>query len=505
MSGQVDCDVAIVGAGLSGICAAHHLTRDGARRSVTLFEARDGIGGTWDLFRYPGIRSDSDMATLGYGFRPWTSEKAIADGPAILSYVRDTARDLGLNDKIRFRHRLVAADWQGDVARWRLTFEMGDTGETVTQQVTCRWLYLCTGYYDYARGHRPDIPGLDAFAGPVLHPQHWPEGFDPAGRRIVVVGSGATAVTLVPELARSAAHVTMLQRSPTHIVAMPSTDRVANGLRRVFGERRGHALTRWKNILLTMGFYQASRRAPGMIARLIRRAAARAAGSAVDPDLDLTPAYDPWDQRLCIVPDGDLFHALRDGRAAIVTDRIDAVTARGGRTRSGRDIAADAIVLATGLRLQVAGGATLSRDGVPIDIGRAFAYKGVMYSGVPNLSMALGYINASWTLKCELIARYTRRLLDHMDEGGFDWAVPDAPPPDLPVRPTFELSSGYLERARDRIPRQTDRAPWRMLQNYIVDRRLLGAGTVTDAMTFGRAGAPVQNPERVLSTPPLNA
>lgn len=506
MTAAPDCDVAVIGAGLSGICAGYHLTRDGADRRVAIFEARGAIGGTWDLFRYPGVRSDSDMATLGFAFRPWTSDAAIAEGPEILRYIRDTAEETGVERLVRFGHRLVAADWRGDTASWHLGFEIAEDGGAVrTEVIRSRWLYLCTGYYDYERGHRPDIPGLDRFAGPILHPQHWPEGFDPAGRRIAVIGSGATAVTLVPELARTAAHVTMLQRSPTHIVALPSRDGLANRLRRILGERRGHAATRWKNILLTMGFYGASRRAPNFVARRIRAAASRAIGPSVDPVRDLTPRYDPWDQRLCIVPDGDLFRSLRSGKASISTDRIETVTETGIRTVSGQRIEADAIVMATGLRLQVAGGAALAVDGAPIDVSAVFAYKGVMFTGVPNLSVALGYINASWTLKCELIARYTRRLLDHMAAEGHDWAVPEAPPPGAPSLPTFELSSGYLERARDRIPRQTDRGPWRMLQNYIADRRLLGAGDVTDRMRFGRGAWPAQISERVLSTPTSKA
>lgn len=439
------------------------------------------MGGTWDLFRYPGIRSDSDMPTLGYSFRPWTGEKAIADGPSILRYIRDTAAETGIDRQIRYGHRLIAADWDG--AAWRLELETPDGARAIS----AKWLFLCTGYYDYAEGYRPDIPGLADFAGDVIHPQHWPEGYDPAGKRIVVVGSGATAVTLVPELARSAAHVTMLQRSPTYIVAMPSRDKLADLARRWLGDRRGHALTRWKNILMGTAFYRISQSRPDFVARMIRKAASKAIGPRVDPDRDLTPRYAPWDQRLCLVPDGDLFRVLRDGRAEIVTDRIERITAEGVMTEGGSVLPADTIVLATGLKVQVAGGACLSLKGEPVQMSDSFAYRGVMYSGLPNLSVALGYINASWTLKCELIARYTRRLLDHMEAEGWDWAMPEPPPDDVPVRTTFELSAGYLERARDIIPKQTDRSPWRMLQSYVADRRLLGRGDLTEAMSFGHA------------------
>ncbi|WGH78317.1 flavin-containing monooxygenase [Jannaschia ovalis] len=497
-----ELDALVVGAGLSGICAAYHLRQGRPDRSVAILEARESMGGTWDLFRYPGVRSDSDMATLGYGFRPWTSEKAIADGPAILSYIHETARETGIDRLIRYRHRMVAADWNSARARWIVTVDTPGG----TRTIAARWLSICTGYYDYAGGHRPDWPGEAEFAGPIIHPQAWPEDLDWTGKRVVVIGSGATAVTLVPELAKRAAHVTMLQRSPTHIMAMPASDAVANALRRLLGDRWGHAVTRWKNILLTMAFYQLAQKAPNKVAGLIRKGAMKAIGPGAD-EAALTPRYAPWEQRLCLVPDGDFFAALKAGDASIVTDGIDRFDAAGLCLASGGHLPADIVVAATGLKVQVAGGAAISMDGVPVNMHDHFAYKGVMYSGLPNLSVALGYINASWTLKCELIARYTRRLLDHMEAEGWDWAVPEAPPESARALTTFELSSGYLERARDIIPQQTDRAPWRMLQNYVADRRLIAGGPVTDHMRFGRApGAEAaQNPARVLSTPPRRA
>ena len=478
MTGSAPLEVAVVGAGLSGVCAGAHLRRAG--RAFALFEARDAIGGTWDLFRYPGVRSDSDMATLGYAFRPWTGEKALADGPSILAYVRETAEAEGLAP--RFGHRLVAADWDGAAALWRLDFETA--GGPV--RVDARFLYLCTGYYDYEAGHAPRFAGRDDFAGRVIHPQHWPEDYDWTGQRIAVIGSGATAVTLVPELARRAAHVTMVQRTPTYVMAMPGRDGLADRLRRWLGDARGHAATRWKNILLTMAFYQAAQRAPRLSARLLTGGAAKASG--LDP-AHFAPPYDPWDQRLCLVPDGDLFDALRAGDAGIVTGAIDRFVPEGLRMEDGRVVEADAVVTATGLSLRIAGGAALSLDGAPVNMADHVAYKGVMYAGLPNLAVALGYTNASWTLKCELIARYVVRLLDHMEARGHDWAVPQAPPAGEALRTTFELSSGYLERSRDLIPKQTARAPWRMLQNYLLDRRLLGRGRVDDHMDFGRAPA----------------
>ena len=479
-------DVAIIGAGLSGVCAAWHLQQSHPERSYAILEARDAIGGTWDLFRYPGIRSDSDMPTLGYSFRPWTGQRAIADGPSILRYVRETAREGGIEKRVRFHHEVVAADWSTDDARWHLRVRTPD-GERL---IAARFVMSCAGYYDYGGGHEPDWQDRERFAGRLVHPQHWPADLDWTGKRVVVIGSGATAVTLVPEMAKTAAHVTMLQRSPTHIAALPGVDRLADRLRRMFGPRAGHWLTRWKNVLYGIGVYKFSRWAPDALARRLRADAARLLPEGFDVATHLTPSYDPWDQRLCLVPDGDLFSAIRDGSASIVTDHIERFEEDGIVLRSGEQLAADIVVAATGLRVKILGGIAVTVDGAQQPFGEVYSYKGAMYSGLPNMSVALGYINASWTLKCELIARYAMRLMAHMDRHGHDYAVPRWPSAEMGTRTTFELSSGYLERARHMIPKQTERGPWKQNQNYVSDLRLLRRGPVTDEMVFGRRGEP---------------
>ena len=479
-------DVLIVGAGLSGIGAAYHVMRGCPDRSTAIIEGRARMGGTWDLFRYPGIRSDSDMPTLGYTFRPWTGERSIADGPSILRYIEETATEFGIDRHIHYRTRLTHADWRTEDARWHVTLDTPE-GE---RRITCGFLFAGTGYYDYAAGHRPHFEGEERFGGRIVHPQHWPDDLDWTSKRVVVIGSGATAVTLVPEMARQAAHVTMLQRSPTWIAAMPSRDALADRLRRWFGDRAGHRLTRWKNIGLGMAFFQAAQRMPGAIGRLMLKGAAKALPEGFDVAQHLTPSYKPWDQRLCLVPDGDLFAAVKEERATIVTDQIEHFDERGIVLASGERIDADIVVAATGLRVQILGGATASVDGEPVAMGRTYSYKGAMYSGVPNFAVALGYTNASWTLKSELIARYVVRLLNHMEAKGYSYAVPLTPGPEMGDRTIFELSSGYLERARDIIPRQTERGPWRQHQNYLRDVALLRLGGVADQMAFGRAGDP---------------
>lgn len=496
-------DVLLVGAGLSGIGTAHYLRTAFPDRSLAIIEAREAIGGTWDLFRYPGLRSDSDMATLGYGFRAWTGDKAIADGPSILSYIRETARDHDIERLIRFGHRLVAADWRYKDARWTVVVEVAD-GPDGTRLVRwqCRFLYLCTGYYNYEAGHAPRWEGMHEFTGEIVHPQHWPAQLDHAGKRVVVIGSGATAVTLVPELAKTAAHVTMLQRSPSYIVSAPSRDRFADLARRRLGKHVGHGLTRWKNILTMVLLYQMARWAPDFAAGNIRKLAAEELGPDFDIGKHLTPTYKPWDQRVCLVPDSDLFAALREKRAEIETDTIERFLPEGVQLASGRTIKADVVVTATGLSVQVMGGAAISVEGVRVEMGEAYSYKGAIYSGVPNLSVALGYTNASWTLKCELVARYVVRLMRHMDRRGHDWAVPNAPPAAAGRRSTFELSSGYLERARHLLPKQADAGPWKLKQNYLSDLRLMRLSRVTNEMAFGRAGErPVATPHPAASHP----
>lgn len=476
-------DVLIVGAGLSGINAAYRLQTECPARTWAILEGRDAIGGTWDLFRYPGIRSDSDMATLGFPFEPWSEADAIADGDQIRDYIRRTAAKHGIDEHIRLRHRVVAADWSSEAARWTVTVQTADA----TTTMTCGFLYLCSGYYDYDSGHRPDFPGEERFRGRLIHPQFWPDDLDPEGARIVVIGSGATAMTLVPALAERGAHVTMLQRSTTWVTALPRRDRVADTLRRVLPSKVAGTAVRYKNVLFSMAFYQLSRRRPRWARALLLKGVRR--GLAEVPDAHelvaehFTPSYDPWDQRLCVVRDGDLFDALRDGRAEILTDTVDTFTERGVRLTSGRELEADVIVTATGLKILVAGGIDVSVDGERRPTSELRVYRGLMIGDVPNFALSVGYVNASWTLRSDLASRYVCRLLNHLASNGLTVAVPQ-PPADLVARPLLPLSSGYVQRAAGRLPRQGDRAPWLMRQNYLLDRRELLGGDVTDSMAF---------------------
>ncbi len=470
-------DVLIIGAGLSGIGAAATLTRTGAARSYLILESRETSGGTWDLFRYPGIRSDSDMYTLGYRFRPWRGDRALADGPSVLAYLRDTAREYGVDEHIRYGHRVVAADWDSETARWTVT-ALHD-GQPV--RVTCRLLWSCAGYYDYDAGYTPDLAGLDAFAGPVVHPQHWPEDLEYAGRRVVVVGSGATAMTLVPALAETAAHVTMLQRSPTYVVATPAVDPLATRLRRWLPPRAAYHAIRWRNIAVSAGFYRLSRRRPDLARRFLRRGVARALPEGYDVDAHFAPRYDPWDQRLCVVPDGDLFRAIRQGRVSMVTDTIDRFTADGVRLASGAELAADIAVLATGLVLVPFGGVALTVDGGKVSLPETMGYKGLMLSGVPNFVFTVGYTNASWTLKADLVADFACRLLEHLDRYGFRAAVAERDP-SVPEEPFMDFTSGYVQRALHLLPAQGAREPWRLRQSYLHDRRLLRRAPIADGV-----------------------
>jgi monooxygenase len=489
MAGPVDAadaperfDVLIVGAGLSGIGAAHHLQERFPARSYAILEARGSLGGTWDLFRYPGIRSDSDMHTLGYNFRPWTEAKTIADGPSILRYVRDTAREAGIDRRIRFHHRVVRAEFSSEEARWQVEAERSDTGETVV--LSCDFLWICAGYYRYDEGYTPEFPGADRFAGRIVHPQHWPEDLDCAGKRVVVIGSGATAVTLVPALAERAAQVTMLQRSPTYIASLPAEDPIANRLRRLLPARAAYAIVRWKNVLLQMASYQLSRRRPQTMKALLRKAAMRALPAGYDVDTHFKPRYDPWDQRLCLVPDGDLFEAIREGRAEVVTDTIETFTEKGIELTSGAELEADVIVTATGLNLLFIGGMEMAVDGRPVDLPRTMAYKGMMLSGVPNCAFTVGYTNASWTLKADLVAEYVCRLLAHMDAGGHRQCVPEVDP-SVAEQPLLDFTSGYVLRSLDRFPKQGSVEPWRLRQNYALDLRMIRYGPIEDgAMRF---------------------
>jgi monooxygenase len=488
-------DVLIVGAGLSGIGAGYHLQVDCPDKTYAILEARDCIGGTWDLFRYPGVRSDSDMYTLGYAFRPWAEAKAIADGSSILSYVRQTARDYGIDQNIRFRHRVVRAEWSTANARW--TVEVRRSDSEVTVRLTCGFLFMCSGYYRYDEGYTPDFEGVDRFSGRIVHPQHWTADIDYAGKRVVVVGSGATAITLAPAIAQRAAHVTMLQRSPSYIVSLPAEDPIAAVLRRVLPAKIGYFIVRWKNILITMLSFQLSRRRPRVMKALIRKQVERQLPSGYDLDTHFRPRYNPWDQRLCVVPDGDLFDAIAEGRVSMVTDRIKTFTEKGLELTSGAELDADLIVTATGLNLLPLGGMKVAVDGRDVELSKTMSYKGMMLSGVPNLASAFGYTNASWTLKSELTCAYVCRLLKYMDRHGYRQCTPSKPDPSIAEQPFVDFSSGYVVRSIGQFQRQGSRAPWRLYQNYALDILSLRFGAIEDgAIEFSRTSSVVDAPER---------
>jgi cation diffusion facilitator CzcD-associated flavoprotein CzcO len=481
-------DVLIVGAGLSGVGAACHLRDRCPDKTVAILEARGAIGGTWDLFRYPGIRSDSDMFTLGYSFRPWTEPQAIADGGSILDYIRATARERGVDRAVRFHHRVVGADWDGATARWTVRALRSDTGGSV--ELTCSFLYVCTGYYRYDAGYTPTFAGVDRFRGQVVHPQQWPADLDHRGKRVVVVGSGATAITIVPAMAADAAHVTMVQRSPSYVMSLATADPIGDWLRRRLPRRLALQLIRWKNVLLATLIFQLSRRAPTLMRSLLRTGARRQLPPGYPVDTHFAPRYAPWDQRLCFVPDGDLFRAIKAGRASVVTDGIDTFTEHGLRLASGAELAADIVVTATGLTVLALGGMKLTVDGREVDVADTVAYKGMMLSGVPNLALALGYTNASWTLKCDLTSAYVCRLLAHLDRHGYQVCTP-VPPPAGPLRPLIDLKSGYVLRSLDRLPKQGAAAPWRLYQNYPRDLLMLRHGPVADeGVRFSRVPVP---------------
>ncbi|MFN3943819.1 MAG: flavin-containing monooxygenase [Allosphingosinicella sp.] len=481
-------DVLIVGAGLSGIGAAWHLQERAPGRSFVILEGREAIGGTWDLFRYPGVRSDSDMYTLGYSFRPWTEAKAIADGPSILDYVRDTAREAGIDRKIRFRHHVKKAEWSSADARWTVEAERTDTGERV--RFSCGWLHMCSGYYDYAEGYDPDFPGRDRFAGRIVHPQFWPEDLDYKGKKVVVIGSGATAVTLVPEMAKDAAHVTMLQRSPTYMVSRPSEDGIANFLRRILPGKLAYDIVRWKNVGLQLFFFQLARKRPDKVRKRLLDELAKLLPEGYDIGTHFTPRYNPWDQRLCLVPDADMFEAVSSGRASIVTDQIESFTETGIRLRSGKELEADIIVTATGLKLQLLSDVVFTVDGEVRDLSKALSYKAMMFGDVPNLSYTFGYTNASWTLKADLTASYLCRLLNHLEKEGLEIAVPRRDP-DVEEIPFLDFTSGYVQRAIDILPKQGATQPWRVTQNYAKDMAALRFGKLEDGvMHFSKRAAP---------------
>jgi cation diffusion facilitator CzcD-associated flavoprotein CzcO len=475
-------DVLVVGAGLSGIGAACHLRQKCPEKSFIILEGRGALGGTWDLFRYPGVRSDSDMFTLGYRFRPWSEAKAIADGPSILNYIRETAVEFGVDRLIRYGHRVNRATWSSADAAWTVEAETGPEKSLV--RLTCNFLYLCTGYYDYEGGYTPEWPGVERFGGQIVHPQKWPEDLDYKGKRVVVIGSGATAVTLVPAMAESAAHVTMLQRSPTYVASMPAEDRIANWLRRRLPAHTAYALARWKNVLFGMFFYNLARSRPEVFKRMIAKSNRKQLGR--DYDLKhFTPQYNPWDQRLCLAPNADIFRAIRRGRASVMTDHIETFTETGLQLHSGEHLDADIIVTATGLVLKLMSGLQLVVDDAPVDMTKTMAYKGMMYSDVPNLASAFGYTNASWTLKCDLTAEYVCRILKHMDKHGYAQCTPRVNDLQHTEEPVLDFTSGYVLRALHTLPRQGSKTPWRVHQNYMKDLSMIRFGRVDDgAMEF---------------------
>jgi len=482
-------DVVVVGAGISGIGAGYHLQTLCPERTYVILEGRAGIGGTWDLFKYPGVRSDSDMQTLGFSFKPWKAAKSIADGPSILAYLRETVAEHGIDRHIRFHSLVTGAEWSSHDARWTVTVRDARTGRTSV--TTCTFLFMCSGYYSYKEGYTPEFPGRNRFAGRIVHPQAWPEDLDYRGKRVVVIGSGATAVTLVPALAEAAGHVTMLQRSPTYVVARPDVDPIADALRKVLPERWAYRVSRWKNTRFQQLVYARARSKPEAMKALLVGGVRAALGPEFDVDTHFTPRYAPWDQRLCLVPNGDLFHAIRSGRASVVTDQIATFTETGIALTSGGHLEADIIVTATGLNVVRLGEVHVRVDGADVDFSKTWTYKGFAYSDVPNLAVSFGYINASWTLRSDLIAEYVCRLLNHMARTGTDQCIPRlrATDRDMPARPWIEhFSSGYVQRVLPLLPRQGDREPWINPQNYARDRKMFRRSPVDDGvMQFTKA------------------
>jgi cation diffusion facilitator CzcD-associated flavoprotein CzcO len=487
-------DVLVVGAGISGIGAGYHLQTLCPGRTYAIFEGREAIGGTWDLFRYPGVRSDSDMYTLGFSFRPWKEAKAIADGPSILNYLRETAAAFGIDKHVHYGRQVKRAAWDSAQSRWTVDYEEGL--ERTHAQVSCGFLFMCAGYYNYAQGHRPQFAGEDQFKGQIVHPQAWPADLDYAGKRVVVVGSGATAVTLVPEMARTAAHVTMLQRSPTYVVSRPAEDAFANSLRKWLPAKLAYDIVRWRNVLGQMYLFNLTRKRPELVKTKIIDMVRAELGPDYDVATHFTPRYNPWDQRLCLVPDADLFETIRNGTASVVTDHVEAFEAAGVRLKSGRTLDADIIVTATGLDMQLMGGLEVVVDGAPIELAKTFSYKAMMYSGVPNLASTFGYTNASWTLKADLTAEYVCRLLNHMDRRGFTECRP-VNDEALEAAPWLDFTSGYVTRAMHRFPKQGHKAPWRVYQNYALDLMAFRYGAVEDGvMRFSNPRQPATRSRR---------
>jgi cation diffusion facilitator CzcD-associated flavoprotein CzcO len=476
-------DVLIVGAGLSGIDAAYHLQKYCPQKSYVILEQRERIGGTWDLFRYPGIRSDSDMLTMSYSFRPWTKATSISPGVAIREYITATAQESGIDGHIRFGHEIRRAAWSSEEARWEV--QAAYAGQVVT--LTCNFLFSCAGYYRYSAGYLPEFPQIELFQGRVVHPQAWPEDLDYRGKRVVVIGSGATAVTLVPAIAKTAAHVTMLQRSPTYVVALPEQDKIANWLRGALPEIWAYRLGRWKNVGFQMYIYQLSQRFPDFVKKKLIQQVCAQVGPGCDVATHFTPRYNPWQQRMCVVPDADLFRAIRAGRASVSTGQIEAFTGTGIKLASGEELPADIVVTATGLVLQAFGGMELSVDGERVDLSNRLSYRGLMVSGVPNFAAVFGYINASWTLKADLICTYVCRLLNYMDRKGLRQVTPQSEGEMAAKHFVENFTSGYVQRSLESWPKQGAKAPWRVYQNYVRDFISLKWASLRDgALVFGK-------------------
>jgi monooxygenase len=479
-------DVVIVGAGLSGIGAARHLKSQCPGKTFAILEGRDTLGGTWDLFRYPGIRSDSDMYTLGYNFKPWTEPQVIADGDRIRNYIQETSRENGIDSHIRYDSKVVSADWNSETAAWTLTVQK-KSGET--QQVSCNWLMMCSGYYNYEEGFTPDFPGRNDFKGQVIHPQFWPEKLDYSGKRVVVIGSGATAITLIPSMTDKAQHVTMLQRTPSYVISVPQFDPMVRMLLKFLPEMTVYKMSRARNNFITQLIFKLSRKYPNAVRKFLLKQVKVQVG----PNFDMkhfTPPYNPWDQRLCAVPNGDMFKVLKKGKASVVTDHIDRFTDKGILLKSGQTLEADIIVTATGLNLRLFGGMTMSVDGKAVEMNKHISYKGLMFNDIPNFSNTLGYTNASWTLKADLIAEYVCRLLKHMDKTGTRIAVAERNDPNVKEAPLLDMTSGYVARAADTLPKGADRAPWKLYQNYAMDMDQLHNGKLEDGvMTFRKPSA----------------
>ena len=473
-------DVLIIGAGLSGICAAYYLQTQCPSKRYTILEGRDVIGGTWDLFRYPGIRSDSDMYTLGYSFRPWTQPEAIADGSAILNYIQETSREYNIDRHIRFNHRVCRASWSSQIAKWTVEVENGLTKERI--HLTSNFLHMCTGYYDYDHGYTPTWAGTEQFKGRIIHPQHWPIDLDYKDKEVIVIGSGATAVTLVPAMAQQAAHVIMLQRSPSYIFSSPAKDIIANWLHRLLPTRLAHRLARWRSILWQLLSYILARRFPQSTKKNLLKLVEKDLGPEYDIETHFSPSYNPWDQRLCLVPDADLFKAIKAGKVSVVTDHIQTFTETGLRLQSGAELKADIIITATGLKLRLMSGLQLIVDGQEINLGDTMTYKGAMLSNVPNLALTLGYINASWTLKAELVATYVCRLLNYMDQYNYDQCLPRLNHTDQNGKPALDFTSGYVLRALDHLPKQGSQPPWIIHQNYLRDMMYLRIDHLDDGI-----------------------